>query len=83
MSRQVILQEIKHKPNEKLVENLQELLEDAKSGKLHSCFIVCQWHGDWYSHRWSHVDNVKTMSVLGQFRVMEHKLINNWGLVNK
>lgn len=40
-------------PNKLLIESLEELLEEAKSGEIKSIFFIKTWNDDEITHGWS------------------------------
>lgn len=60
---------IEVKQNDLLIERLEELLVEAKTGELQGLFYVCSWQGDYVSYGWN--SRGVSRSILGAAELMK------------
>lgn len=70
---EIKLSVIKDEPNNELIEQLEHLLKEAKSGELQAIFYAASWNDNGTSHGWtSHKRNHKR--IMGELHQMLHDL---------
>lgn len=68
-------------PNEALIQSLEKMLDDARSGELQSLFATgCRTNGLRMSCIFPH-HNV--YEVVGSLELLKHEYINNWTMINE
>lgn len=61
------------KPNPELIERLEELLAEAKTGELQALVYVCSWHGNSIGSGWCGMSRNR-MRIMGELFQLLHKL---------
>lgn len=75
-SRQLNPVEILQKPNPDVIAELENLLEQAKSGELRSIVYVVSTNDLCTGNGWANIENI--MRIIGELRVLEAELINGF-----
>jgi hypothetical protein len=66
-------------PNQALIENLEKLLEDAKSGELRSVIWISGWDEDAVTHGWAVDWRNSPRRMLSELVMLQHDYIVNIG----
>ena len=64
-------------PNAALIENLERMLADAKSGELRSMVWICGWNDDQVSHGWAHDHRNSRRRLLAEVLMLQHDWVTN------
>ena len=64
-------------PSELLIDHLESLLANAKSGELTGLVAVSIWQGENLSYGWSLPHNPPTRTILGELDFLRHRLIGD------
>ena len=65
------------RPRQNLIEHLEGLLENAKSGDLTAIIAVGSWQGQGVSHGWSLPKGAPIRTMLGEMDILKHILIDD------
>lgn len=63
------------RPNEKLINSIEKLLESAKSGELRSMFYVCGWDDCSVNHGWAYDLRSARRPLLAELVLLQHNYI--------
>ena len=61
-------------PDKSLIEHIEDLLKEAKSGELQGLIYVCRYKGDKVAHGWAGVGTHR-MRVIGELEQMKWHLM--------
>jgi hypothetical protein len=74
------LRDIKDRaPNKDLINNLESMLRDAKSGEIRSAVCICGWDNDSVSHNWVLDERNTRRRILSEIALLQHDFIVNIG----
>lgn len=62
-------------PDAELIQHLEQLLAEARAGKLRAIFAVTFWARGAVAEGWCNNSGVATISVVGQLEILKAKLI--------
>ena len=68
------LSEVPAHPNTLLIERIEDLLEQAKSGELVGLAYVCQWKGDTVSNGWQ-LSRMNARRLIGEIEFMKLEMM--------
>lgn len=72
------LEECKSKPNKELIEFLEKILSEAKSGQLQGIVGVGVGAGNTTMQFWYNSNNLGLMHMLGEIRVLERNYMDRY-----
>lgn len=75
MSNVKRLSEAQSRPNESLVDRIEGLLEQARSGELIGLAWVCQWKGDTVSNGWQ-LSQMNGRRLVGEIEYMKLEIMD-------
>lgn len=75
MSNVKRLSEAQSRPNESLVDRIEGLLEQARSGELIGLAWVCQWRGDTVSNGWQ-LSQMNGRRLVGEIEYMKLEIMD-------
>lgn len=64
---------IEKPPEKSLIEHLENLLKEAKSGELQEIAYVCSYRGNFVNHGWTKIQNNRRM--IGELEAMKYGLL--------
>jgi len=74
------LRDIKDRtPNKDLINNLESMLRDAKSGEIRSAVCICSWEDDSVTHSWALDERNTRRRILSEIVLLQHDLVVNIG----
>ena len=62
------------KPDEKLVKNIERLLEDAKKGEITGMAYVVMYHDYDFSDGWANLDGMWARTLIGQLTLLKQRI---------
>ena len=66
---------IEKPPEKSLIQQLEYLMEKAKTGELQELVFVCSYRGNFVNHGWSKLQNQKRRRIVGEMEVMKIELL--------
>jgi len=66
---------IEKPPEKSLIEHLENLLEEAKSGELQELAYVCSYKGSSVNHGWTRLENNRR--IIGELEYMKQHIIES------